>query len=229
MSRSNKKVVCAGLSKVLLADESQLLGSNSISTNDSVSISPSALEESDPDASSLKIFLDAGFDLENYNVDFQGYAVKAFEWAARQPKPDCLNLLLRMPRMIDVTESLSWAVREDVLIAVQAIFKATYIDINRQSYNGLTLLHLACMYGHEKIARYLIEMGACVNTCDTSGMTSLHLASLADYEPITVLLEEHGALEGHIPLASVPAISELMVSKPEGDLTRNSPELRSQG
>ena len=68
--------------------------------------------------------------------------------------------------MIDLIESLSWAVRENVLIAVQAIVEAAHIDINSQSYNGLTLLHLACMHGHEEIARYVLKNGAHVNACD---------------------------------------------------------------
>ena len=200
--------------------------------NNSIPISPSALGENDPDASSLRSFFDAGFDLENYDVDLQGYAVKAFVWAARQPKPDCLNVLLRQSRMIDLTESLSWAVRENVLIAVQAIVEATHIDINRQSYNGLTLLQLACMHGHGKIARYLIENGARVDTCDTSGMTSLHFASLADRKasrPIVKLLEGHGALRRHIPLTRVPAITQLMLSRPGRNLARNSPKLAIRG
>ena len=209
-----------------------MLGSDSMSMTHGIPTSQIALGEDDPDASSLKSFLDAGFDLENYNVDFQGYAVKAFVWAARRSTPDCLYLLLRKSRMIDVTQSLYWAVRENVLIAVQAIVEATQIDINRQTHNGLTPLHLACMHGHEEIARYLLESGAHVNACDTSGMTPLHLASLANCEaggPITVLLKEHGALEGYISLASAPAISELMISGPERDLARNIPELRTRG
>ena len=207
-------------------------GTNSISINNSIAISPSALGERDPDALSLKSFLDAGFDLENYSVESQGYAVKAFEWAARQPKTDCLKLLLRNSRMIDVTESLSWAVRENVLIAVQAIVESTHTDINRPSYNGLTLLHLACMHGHEKIARYLVEKGAIVNACDTSGITSLHLASLADRKargPIAELLEGHGALKGHIPLTSAPAITELMLSRSGRNSARNLFKLRIPG
>ena len=134
--------------------------------------------------------------------------------------------------MVDVPESLSWAVRENVLIAVQAIFEATHIDINSQSYNGLTLLHLACMYGHERIARYLIGKGARVDTCDTSGMTSLHLVSLADRKaagPIAELLEGHGALKGHIPLTSAPAITELMLSRPGHNSARNLPEMQMRG
>ena len=196
-----------------------------MSTNDSITISPSALGESDPDASSLKCFLDAGFDLENYNVDYQGYAVKAFEWAARQPKPDCLNLLLRKSRIVDVTKSLSWAVRENLLIAVQAIVEGRHVDINGQSYYGLTPLHLACMYGQEEIARYLLENGAHVNACDTSGMTPVHLVSLAEAGgPITVLLLKHGAR--HIPLESVPAISKLIMTEFEHELASNLRELR---
>ncbi len=201
-----------------------------MSMTESIPMSPSALREDDRDAASLKDFLDAGFDLENYNVGSQGYAVEAFEWAARQLKTNCLDLLLRNPPMIDVTESFYWAMRENVLIAVQAIVEATHIDINRRSYTGLTPLHVACMHGHEEIVRYLIKNGAHVNALDTSGMTPLHLVSLANCEadvPITVLLEEHGALLGYIPLARAPAISELMMSGPEADLARNRPKLQS--
>ena len=173
LSRSNKKVASGGTSKIPLADESQTLGSKSMSMNNSISISSSPLIWNDLDASSPRSFLDAGFDLENYNVNNQGYAVKAFEWAARQPTRDCLDLLLRKSGMIDVTESLYWAVRENVFSAVQAIVEATKIDINRQTHHGLTPLHLACMHGHEEIARYLVRKGAHVNPRDTGGMTSL--------------------------------------------------------
>ena len=190
------------------------------------------MEEGDPEVSSLKDFLDAGFDLENYNVDSQGYAVKAFEWAARQHKSDCLDLLLRKSRMIDVTESLSWAVRENVLIAVQIIVEVTHIDINTQSYNGLTLLHLACMHGHETIARYLLSKGARVNIDDTSGITSFYLALFADRNAggsIAELLKRNDALEGNMPLTSTPAITSLMLSRPERNSARNTSQLRMQG
>ena len=75
--------------------------------------------------------------------------------------------------MIDVTESLYWAVRENLLSAVQAIVEATKIDINRQNHHGMTPLDLACIHGHEEIALYLVRKGAHVNPRDTSGMTLL--------------------------------------------------------
>lgn len=205
-----------------------------MSINNSIAISPSALGEGDPDASTLKTFLDAGFDLENYSVDSQGYASKAFEWAARQPKPDCLNLLLKNPRMINVTESLSWAVRENVLIAVEAIVEATHIDINinEQSYNGLPLLHLACMHGHEKIAKYLLEKGARVSTGDTSGMTSLYLAIFGNHKvggSIADLLERFRSSQGRSSSIFQPAITELMLSRPRRSSTANLPELQMRG
>ena len=195
----------------------------------SMPTSPSRLRDNDRDAASFKKFLDAGFDLVNYNVAFRGYAVEAFEWAATQPETDCLDLVLKDPPMVDVTQSLHWAVRENVLCAVRVIFEATHIDIDKRSY-GLTPLHVACESGHEEIARYLIENGARVNARNVSGMTPLSLASLADcedVESIKVLLEENGALEGHDPVASAPTISGLIISGPDPDLAWGRPELQS--
>ena len=201
-----------------------------MSTVYSMPTSPSRLRDIDRDAASFKKFLDAGFDLVNHNVAIRGYAVEAFEWAATQPEMDCLELLLKDPPMVDVTQSLHWAVRENALRAVKAIFEATHIDIDTKSY-GMTPLHIACTHSREEIARYLIENGARVNACDASGVTPLSLASLADgesIESIKVLLKENGGLEGHIPVASAPALSELMVSGPDLDLTFARPEFQKQ-
>ena len=213
---------------MLLADESQMPGADPMSTFYSMPTSPRRLRDNDRDAASFKKFLDAGFDLVNHNVAIEGYAVEAFEWAATQPEMDCLELLLKNPPMVDVTQSLHWAVRENELRAVQAIFEATHIDIDKQSY-GLTPLHVACTHGHEEIVRYLIKNGARVNARNASGMTPLFLASLTDcesVESIKVLLIENGAFEGEIPGASAPAISELMISGPDSDLARDRPELQ---
>ena len=175
-----------------------------MSTFYSIPTSPSRLRDIDRDAASFKKFLAAGFDLVNHNVAIRGYAVEAFEWAATQPGLDCLELLLRDPPMVDVTQSLHWAVRENALSAVIAIVETTHIDINKKSY-GMTPLHVACTHSREDIARFLIENGARVNACDEFGMTPLSLASLADgesVESIKVLLKENGGLEGHYPVAS---------------------------
>ena len=50
-----------------------------MSMNNSISISSSPLRENDSDASSLRSFFDAGFDLDNYNVNSQEYAVEELE------------------------------------------------------------------------------------------------------------------------------------------------------
>ena len=195
----------------------------------SIPTSPTRERDNERDAASFKKFLDAGFDLVNHNVAIRGYAVEAFEWAATQPAIDCLELLLKDPPMVDVTESLHWAVRKNMLCTVQAVVKATHIGIDKQSY-GFTPLHVACAYGHEEIAQYLIENGARVNARSESGMTPLSLASLADCESLEsmkVLLKENGAVDEHIPVASAPAISEMMISGPDPDLAWDRPELQS--
>ena len=187
--------------------------------------SPSRLRNIDRDVASFEKFLDAGFDLANHNVAIRGYAVEAFEWAAAQPEMDCLELLLRDPSMVDVTQSLHWAVRENALSAVKAIVETTHIDIDQKSY-GMTPLHIACTYSREEIARYLIKNGARVNACDVSGATPLSLASLADgesAESIKVLLKENGGLKGHIPVASEP-----IGSVPDLDLTLALPKSQKQ-
>ena len=179
-------------------------GPNPMSTFYSMPNSP-IRRRRDRDAATFKKFFDAGFDLAyDYNVAIRGYAVEAFQWAATQPEMDCLELLLKDPPMVDVTQSLHWAVRENALRAVKAIVEATHIDIDKKSY-GMTPLHVACTHSREDIARFLIENGARVNACDEFGMTPLSLASLADgesLESIKVLLKENGGLEGRYPVAS---------------------------
>lgn len=49
-------------------------------------------------------------------------------------------------------------------------------DVNEKSFNGTTPLHLAALYGHTEIVKYLISAGADVNAKTDIGDTPLRSA-----------------------------------------------------
>uniref|UniRef100_A0A1B6CTE2 VPS9 domain-containing protein n=1 Tax=Clastoptera arizonana TaxID=38151 RepID=A0A1B6CTE2_9HEMI len=71
---------------------------------------------------------------------------------------------------------------------------------------GLTVLHIACMFGQPKIVDLLLSMGARVNAIDQSGATPLHIASSRGHQNELLLLLHNGAKldisdnEGNTPL-----------------------------
>lgn len=72
-------------------------------------------------------------------------------------------------------------------------------DLNAWIGDGYSPLHVACMFGHEAIVRYLLEQGALVNlnAMNASRATPLHLATGFRDEDIAIrmvkTLVDHGA------------------------------------
>ncbi|ODM94578.1 Ankyrin repeat domain-containing protein 27 [Orchesella cincta] len=59
--------------------------------------------------------------------------------------------------------------------------------------DGLTMLHVACIYGRPKIVEFLIEAGAQLEAQDTDGMTSLHFSASRGHQNALLLLLDAGA------------------------------------
>ena len=57
-------------------------------------------------------------------------------------------------------------------------------------------LHLALGPGYLEVARFLIEHGADLNSCDKEGWTPLHTAARNGHLDVVRLLLEHGQGQG---------------------------------
>lgn len=66
-------------------------------------------------------------------------------------------------------------------------------DIETRNSGGLTLLQIAIIKGHNKVANWLIEKGANINSEDRYGWTPLHDALLWERDEIASLLLRRGA------------------------------------
>ncbi|CAL8070905.1 unnamed protein product [Orchesella dallaii] len=64
---------------------------------------------------------------------------------------------------------------------------------NLKTRDGLTMLHVACIYGRPKIVEFLIESGADLEAKDTDGMTSLHFAASRGHQNALLLLLDAGS------------------------------------
>ncbi|GIY29204.1 oxysterol-binding protein-related protein 1 [Caerostris extrusa] len=67
------------------------------------------------------------------------------------------------------------------------------LDINYKGNHDWTPLHHASYFGHEKIARLLIELGADINVVNDTGDTPLHKAAYTSREEIVLLLLSNNA------------------------------------
>lgn len=97
--------------------------------------------------------------------------------------------------------------------------------LNEFSRDGYSPLQLACFFGHEEIARYLVEKGADIHAVSMNPMAiqPLHAATASDNEAIVRLLLEAGAdpnaaqQDGFLPLHAAAqngnrAIAELLLA-----------------
>lgn len=66
-------------------------------------------------------------------------------------------------------------------------------DIETRNSGGLSLLQIAIISGHIKVANWLIEEGANVNSEDCHGWTPLHDALLWERDEIALMLLQRGA------------------------------------
>ena len=82
-----------------------------------------------------------------------------------------------------------------VLELIRSAFRED-IDLNLPGEDGDTLLHTSIRYGHETIARELIERGASVHARGEAGNTPLHLAAeLSSPEMVRFLLSHRADMD----------------------------------
>ena len=86
----------------------------------------------------------------------------------------------RTPVMLCVfVESETWS------IGLMRLLIEKGADLTKKDRNGLTALHLACMYGKEKLVKILLEAADFdLNAADIHGNTALHYAVAMGYEGI---------------------------------------------
>ncbi|XP_018318975.1 uncharacterized protein LOC108732588 isoform X2 [Agrilus planipennis] len=80
------------------------------------------------------------------------------------------------------------------------------VNINRQSLDGRTPLHMTALHGRFTRSKTLIDKGAVVDTTDKNGCTALHIAAQYGHDLLANTLLSHGAdpnkkgYEGMTPL-----------------------------
>ena len=74
-----------------------------------------------------------------------------------------------------------WAAKEnrlDICSYLSSVHEIKETSINTPNESGVTPLFLACLYGHEAVARFLIDHGADV-TSKTAGGTGVYAVAYA--------------------------------------------------
>ena len=95
--------------------------------------------------------------------------------------------------------------------AVRAIV-ARAADLNVQTIQGQSPLHLAAQHGLHLVAEELAKRGADCNLQDSNQETPLHLASRQNHAEVVYILLEYGALPGLRNVSGKKA-SDLAASK----------------
>jgi ankyrin repeat protein len=106
-------------------------------------------------------------------------------------KPEISNIILKFVRDPDIYESAAVGKFDSL---ASNIYNNPQL-INTFSDDGFTPLGLACYFGHEEAARYLLLKGAEVNTCSKNGYNvyPIHSAVAANNSDIAKILLEAGA------------------------------------
>lgn len=65
------------------------------------------------------------------------------------------------------------------------------IDVNCQDTDGRTALHYACLYGMERVAKKLVELGANINCVDKNGKPPKEYASFSKEKTAAILRSIH--------------------------------------
>jgi ankyrin repeat protein len=77
--------------------------------------------------------------------------------------------------------------------SVLTILNTKGVDVNYSNANGVTVLQLATMRGHNDVVGVLLESGADVDRVDKANRTALHFAYLYNRPAIARLLLSYGA------------------------------------
>jgi ankyrin repeat protein len=84
------------------------------------------------------------------------------------------------------------AVMEGSLEKTKSLFSMG-ASIDAKDYWGKTALMCACLYGHEKVAAFLVENGASINAKDKGGWTPMMFAARNGFTNVVGLLSDRGA------------------------------------
>jgi ankyrin repeat protein len=106
-------------------------------------------------------------------------------------KPDVAQIIVEFVPELDIYDACAVGKFDDVTLL---IFKDPQL-INTFSADGFTPLGLACYFGHEEIARFLVLKGAEVNVPSNNGFNvfPIHSAIAANNFNITKMLLDAGA------------------------------------
>lgn len=127
-------------------------------------------------------------DLAEQKTD-QG--ISLLSYAAYCRNPVATESIRTRKRQIDVFEAAAIGDSAEV----RDFVKHHPDQINTFSSDGFTLLGLSCFFGHEEMARYLVERGADANRASNNSfkVTPLHSACAVSNYAIVELLLQHGA------------------------------------
>lgn len=140
------------------------------------------------DANAIASLIQAHSELVNAR-NAQG--VSAVSWAMYNGKPAIAQQLIEHGAMLDLFEAATVGDVE----RVQILIERDPTTINDYSNDGFQPLGLAAFFGHEAIARVLIDHGAAINSPSRNAMhvMPLHSAAAGNHRAIAQLLLEHGA------------------------------------
>jgi len=128
-------------------------------------------------------------------------------------KPAVSEAILKFVRDLDIYESAAVGKFDSL---ASNIYTHPQL-INSYSNDGFTPLGLACYFGHEESARYLLLKGAEVNACSTNGyhVYPLHSAVASNNSDIAKILIEAGA---DVNVAQVSGITALHSAAHHGNI-----------
>ncbi|SDP59425.1 Ankyrin repeat-containing protein [Mucilaginibacter sp. OK268] len=106
-------------------------------------------------------------------------------------KPEVTDVLLRYVNQITLFEASAAGKLE----VVSHFVETAPNTVDDHASDGFTPLGLACYFGHEAVARYLVTNGADVNRASNNGFQvyPIHSACAGNYTAIARMLVENGA------------------------------------
>ena len=108
------------------------------------------------------------------------------------------------------TTLLFSAITEKAYLEARTILEEQDLDVNSQTPNGQTLLHIAAANADLKCVQLLIQYGADVNMKDANGWTPLHTAVRRGNWKSAILLIEAGADFGEYAQARIQEYNQVL-------------------
>lgn len=102
------------------------------------------------------------------------------------------------------------AITERAYAEAEAILEEQELDVNSQTPNGQSLLHIAAVNADLKCVQLLLQYGADVNAKDTNGWSPLHAAVRGGNWKCAILLIEAGADFGEYAQARIQEYNQVL-------------------